>query len=168
VALGILGPAELSKLLWEAELLKIKYGTLQEVLNQTPEEISATLYAYLQENKHILQSIVSIGVPVLTPDGLQLIRGPFLNIPEVKGATEVTLGDGDIDKWAAKGWVDLRPSNFSHWQDRFRRMERMRQRVRGRGSAAITREAYLFDDIRIGTIVGWIFNDEGGYRMKAA
>jgi len=169
VALGILGPPELSKLLWEAELLKIEYGTLQEVLNHTPDEISDTLYHHLQENTRLLHTITSIGVPVLTPDGLQLIRGPFLNIPEVKGATEVNLSDGDVDKWATKGWVDMRPSNFIHWQDRFRRMERMRQRVRGRGSAAITREAYLFDDIRIGTIVGWVFNnEEEGYRIKAA
>ncbi len=169
VALGILGPPELSKLLWEAELLKIEYGTLQEVLDHTPDEISATLYRHLQENSRLLHTITSIGVPVLSPDGTQLFRGPFLNIPEVKGATEVNLSDGDVDKWTAKGWVDMRPSNFTHWQDRFRRMERMRQRVRGRGSAAITREAYLFDDIRIGTIVGWVFNnEEEGYRIKAA
>jgi len=44
---------------------------------------------------------------------------------------------------------------------------RERKSIRGRGSAAVTRQAYLFDDIRIGEIIGWIFNNEkGGYRMK--
>ncbi len=169
VALGILGPPELSKLLWEAELLRIQYGTLAEVLEQDPGEISADLYRHLLENPAVLHSITSIGVPVLTPDGLTLLRGPALNIPEVKGAHEVAIGAGDIDRWADKGWVDLRPANFARWQARFRLMERKRQRVRGKGSAAVTREAYLFDDIRIGTIVGWIFNnEEEGYRIKAA
>jgi len=169
VALGILGPPELSKLLWEAELLRIQYGTLAEVLEQDPGEISADLYRHLLENPAVLHSITSIGVPVLTPDGLTLLRGPALNIPEVKGAHEVAIGAGDIDRWADKGWVDLRPANFARWQARFRLMERKRQRVRGKGSAAVTREAYLFDAIRIGTIVGWIFNnEEEGYRIKAA
>ncbi len=169
VALGILGPPELSKLLWEAELLRIQYGTLAEVLEQDPGEISADLYRHLRENPAVLHSITSIGVPVLTPDGQTLLRGPALNIPEVKGAREVAIGAGDIDRWADKGWVDLRPANFARWQARFRLMERKRQRVRGKGSAAVTREAYLFDDIRIGTIVGWIFNnEEEGYRIKAA
>ncbi|OGO32788.1 MAG: hypothetical protein A2Z16_03665 [Chloroflexi bacterium RBG_16_54_18] len=169
VALGILGPPELSKLLWEAELLRIQYGTLAEVLEQDPGDISADLYHYLRENPAVLHSITSIGVPVLTPDGQNLLRGPALNIPEVKGAHEVPIVAGDIEKWADKGWVDLRAANFARWQARFQLMERKRQRVRGKGSAAVTREAYLFDDIRIGTIVGWIFNnEEEGYRIKAA
>jgi hypothetical protein len=46
-------------------------------------------------------------------------------------------------------------------------MERSRQALRGKGSAAVTREAYLFDEIRIGALVGWIFNNEQeGYRIK--
>jgi hypothetical protein len=36
-----------------------------------------------------------------------------------------------------------------------------------RGSAAVTRDAYLFDEIQIGAIVAWIFNnEEQGYRIK--
>ncbi|HEX5630264.1 MAG TPA: hypothetical protein VFY15_01260, partial [Acidimicrobiia bacterium] len=42
VALGQLGPPELSKLLWEAELLALGYGTLPAVLAATPDEICAT------------------------------------------------------------------------------------------------------------------------------
>ena len=112
-------------------------------------------------------TITSIGVPILTPDGSQLIRGPFIRIPETAGVYQVEIRDGNLDQWANKGWVDLRPSNFVRWQDRFREMERARQRVRGRGSAAITRNAYLSNEINSGTIVGWIFNnEEGGYRIK--
>ena len=46
------------------------------------------------------------------------------------------------------------------WQERFRKMENSRQRMRGHGSAAVTIEGYLYDTIRIGEVVGWIFNQE--------
>lgn len=59
------------------------------------------------------------------------------------------------------------------WGDVFAREDfntrdrRSAQRLRGRGSAEITRDAYLCDDISIGAVVGWIFNNEtGGYRIK--
>ena len=90
-------------------------------------------------------------------NGALLIRGPFVRIPEVDGVSEVDICEGDVDKWAAKGWVDLRPANFARWQSRFEKMERSRQSLRGKGSAAVTRESYLFDEIRIGALVGWIF-----------
>jgi hypothetical protein len=167
VALGQLGPPEISKLLWEAKLLQVEYGTLRAVLTQTPEAISAVLYERVQVDTPLRQTITSIGVPILTPTGGRLIRGPFIRIPEVAGATDVAVKPGDVDRWAAKGWVDLRPANFIRWQKRFEQMERSRQSLRGKGSAAITREAYLFDEIRIGAIVGWIFNnEEEGYRIK--
>ncbi|MBI3242304.1 MAG: hypothetical protein HYZ49_08435 [Chloroflexi bacterium] len=167
VALGQLGPPEISKLLWEAELLQVEYGTLKAVLAQTPEAISEALFRRLQVDAALRQTITSIGAPILTPDGTQLMRGPFIRIPEVAGATTAEIGPGDLDKWAAKGWVDLRPANFARWQKRFEMMERSRQALRGKGSAAVTREAYLFDEIRIGALVGWIFNNEQeGYRIK--
>ncbi len=167
VALGQLGPPHLSKLLWEAELMRIEFGTLAEVLAHPPEEIAATLYERVRADDDLRHTITSIGLPILAPDGRTLIRGPFIRIPEVAGERVVPIGAGDVDRWAAKGWVDLRPANFTRWQERFRAMERARHRLRGRGSAAITRQAYLFDDIRPGTIVGWIFNnEEGGYRIK--
>lgn len=167
VALGQLGPPEISKLLWEAKLLQVEYGTLRAVLTQTPEAISAALFDRVQVDTPLRQTITSIGVPILTPTGGRIIRGPFIRIPEVAGATAVEVKPGDVDRWAAKGWVDLRPANFARWQKRFEQMERSRQSLRGKGSAAITREAYLFDEIRIGAIVGWIFNnEEEGYRIK--
>lgn len=167
VALGQLGPPELSKLLWEAELLKIEYGTLQNVLVDRPADIAERLYACVQADDRIARTITSIGLPILVPDGSQLIRGPRIRIPEIPGENEVELTPEAIDRWAAKGWLDLRPENIAAWQTRFQHMERARNRLRGRGSAAITREAYLFGDIRIGEIVGWIFNNEqAGYRIK--
>jgi hypothetical protein len=167
VALGQLGPPELGKLLWEAHLLKLQYGTLSAVLEQNAKTLAATLYALVQGDDHLRQTITSIGLPILTPDGCALVRGPFIRIPEAPGTNSVPLNPDNLEKWAAKGWVDLRPQNFERWLERFRRMQREAQRIRGRGSAAITRQAYLSDDISAGAVVGWIFNnEEGGYRIK--
>lgn len=167
VALGQLGPPELSKMLWEAELLRITCGTLDSVLAESPDSLAALTYARVQSDDKVCNMITSIGVPILTPDGCELIRGPFIRIPEVPGQSTVAIGDGDVDRWATKGWVDLRPQNFARWRLRFDLMERARQKIRMRGSAAVTREAYLSNEIHIGEIVGWILNNElEGYRIK--
>jgi hypothetical protein len=167
VALGQLGPPELGKLLWEAHLLKLKFGTLNAVLEQPADVLAAEVYALVQSDAHLRQTIVSVGLPLLTPEGTALIRGPFIRIPEVPGKNNVPLTPENVEQWAAKGWVDLRPKSFERWRERFSRMQREAQRLRGRGSAAITRQAYLSDDISIGAVVGWILNNEmEAYRIK--
>ncbi len=167
VALGQLGPPELSKLLWEAELLRIAFGTLDEVLAHSVEEVGQALEAVLQADPNLTVTITSIGVPVLRANGTDLIRGPFIRIPEVAGQGEIEIAPGDVDRWAEKGWVDLRASNLARWHSRIRQMQRARQQLRGSGSAAVTRQTYLSDQIRIGAIAGWVFNNEQqGYRIK--
>ncbi len=167
VALGQLGPPELGKLLWEAHLLKLKCGTLSAVLEVPPEALAAGLHELVERDGELRQTITSVGLPILTPDGRALIRGPFIRIPEAPVTNRVALTPDLIDAWAAKGWVDLRPSNLQRWHARFSRMRREAQRLRGRGSAAVTREAYLGDDISAGAVAGWIFNnEEDSYRIK--
>jgi hypothetical protein len=168
VALGHLGPPELSKLLWEAELLKLRYETLRAVLKHTPEELAGELAELIQSEEfdQMCQTIISLGLPILLPDGNQIIRGPRIRIPE-RIEPEVRVTEEDVDAWAQKGWVDLRPMNMALWQERFEKMEKSQQDIRGRGSAAVTIEGYIYDNIRIGEVVGWVFNNEqDGYRIK--
>jgi hypothetical protein len=168
VALGHLGPPEISKLLWEAELLKLRYETLRAVLKHQPEELSEELSELIQSDEfdQMCQTIISLGLPILLPDGRQIIRGPRISIPE-RIEPDVRVTEEDVDAWAQKGWVDLRPQNMAIWKERFEKMERSRQDIRGRGSAAVTIEGYIYDNIRIGEVVGWIFNNEqDGYRIK--
>ena len=110
--------------------------------------------------------IVSIGVPILSPDGKRLVRGPHLNIPEsIYDDAKVTAGD--IDKWAAKGWIDLRPGNMKEWQDRFASMRSAQHKLQTEGTTSISRSTYLSEEIEIGAVAAWIFNNEdGGYRIK--
>ncbi len=166
VALGQLGPPELSKLLYEAHLLKLNYVTLDAVMATPASEISETLYSFLLEQDTLRTIITSIGIPVLVPDGRSLLRGPRINIPE-SIYHEVPLTQENIDKWARKGWVDLRPVNYAQWQRRFQQMQRSQHLLHTRGSSAITKKAYLSDTIEIGAVVAWIFiNEEEGYRIK--
>ncbi|MCB9005534.1 MAG: hypothetical protein H6664_14260 [Ardenticatenaceae bacterium] len=166
VALGQLGPPELSKLLYEAHLLKLKYGTLREVIHTPASEISETLYDFLMQDELLRTLIVSIGVPILAPDGHTLIRGPRLNIPE-SIYHEVEIEEGDVDAWAQKGWVDLRAQNFKVWQERFQRMRRTQHMLHTRGTSSVTLKTYLPETIEIGAVVAWLFNnDYQGYRIK--
>lgn len=167
VALGQLGPPELSKLLWEAELLKLSYQLLPKVLASTPSEISATITRLVEDRTGLRDTITSLGLPILTADGKSLIRGPFVRIPEVAGAREVTIRGEDLDAWAHKGWIDLRPENFAVWQRRFTAMRDARGGRALRGSAAVSQEAYEFDDIHIGTVAAWVLaNEHDGFRIK--
>jgi hypothetical protein len=168
VALGQLGPPELGKLLWEAHLLKLGYGTLDAVLAETPEAVASKIAERLAGDDNLRHTINAVGLPILLPGGDALVRGPFIRIPEVAHVESVPLAPESVERWAAKGWVDLRPSNFARWQRRFREMQRGASRLRESGSASVARDAYLPDGIEPGAVVGWIFNNEEnfGYRIK--
>lgn len=169
IALGRLGPPELSKLLFEAHLLKEVYGSLPGVIEDSrpADQIAASLATHLSTSA-VRRIAPSIGIPILLPDGEQVLRGPRINVPEVRGHnTEVKLDADGVDRWARKGWVDLRPSNIAAWQNRFRQMVAARRELRDAGSAAADLSSYLPVDFEIGEVVAWIFNNEmGGYRIK--
>jgi hypothetical protein len=167
VALGQLGPPELSKLLWEAELLSLVGGTLPAVLGATPEALSKAAEECLEARPGLRDTITSLGLPILRADGIGLWRGPFLRIPEVAGEIEVAVGPADRDRWAAKGWVDLRPASFARWQERLRAMAASRGRAAQPGSAGAAPETTISDHIAIGTVVAWVLATElGGDRIK--
>lgn len=171
IALGRLGPPELSKLLFEAHLLKEVYGSLTGILGpddgRDSEQVAAELQAHLAGSAVRLLA-PSIGIPVLLPDGVTILRGPRINVPETPShRTTVELSPEQVDRCARKGWVDLRPANLTRWQGRVRRMIAARRHLRDAGSAAASIHAYLPSELEIGEVVAWIFNNEmGGYRIK--
>lgn len=170
VALGKLGPPELSKLLFEAQLLKLAFPQTQQLVDGSvgPRAMASACLAVL-ESSGVATFAPSIGIPIVLPDGETILRGPRINVPEVAGHHKrVDLGDpAKVDRWAAKGWVDLRASNMEKWQARFQRVLQSRVSLREQGSAASTISAFMGDSFEIGEIVAWIFNNEmGGYRIK--
>ena len=184
VALGILGPPELSKLLFEVYLLRQTFGgSKAEILRQhdedgeagrarRPEELAASVVDWLEtdEGREVVRMSASVGLPILLPDGRTLLRGPRLNIPQPEGnLTAFPVSDSvRIDAWARKGWIDLRAENMKRWLDRFGKMARARQQVFAEGTAAVDIKTYIGgDEFEIGNAVAWIFNNElEGYRIK--
>ena len=167
VALGQLGPPELSKLLWEAELLRLVYGTIDGALAADAATIAKEMRILLDERTDLADTITSLGLPVLCADGTTLMRGPFLRIPEIPGETEVECSTAERDRWAAKGWVDLRAENWASWQERFRAMCASRAGRDEPGSAGYRPETSLGDRIEIGAVTAWVLAEEvGGRRVK--
>jgi len=169
IALGRLGPPELSKLLFEVALLTEVYGTMREFLDdKRPASQIANGLADVLKNGDLDKTACSIGIPILLPDGKTLLRGPRINVPEMTGhRTSATINPSNLDAWAKKGWVDLRASNVSQWKTRIGKMSEARRDLRKTGSAAASRRSFMSDGFEIGEVVAWIFNNEmEGYRVK--
>ena len=74
------------------------------------------IVALLEANNKLRSEIVSIGIPILLPDGKSLLRGNVMKIPPYRGEDELDISEENIDMWARDGWVDLRIENIKLWQ----------------------------------------------------
>lgn len=172
VAFEILGPPRLSKLLYEAYLLKLEYKDFQSVIKAKPEEISNQLFERIKKDQMLRSNIISIGIPILLPDGKSLIRGNEIKIPPFRGENEIPITPKKVDLWAYDGWVDLRKSNMKKWKIRLQNIINMVKKIPPSDSSSrflYTREYWQdFKEIQPGKLAGWIFNyEEKGMRMKA-
>src|SRR5262245_38125643 len=169
VAFENLGPPRLSKLLFEADLLRRAFGTMAEVRAAAPAEISARAAAVLEDRARP-REIVSIGIPILLPDG-RLLRGPECKIPAAASGAALEVTPERVEAWARAGWVDLREDNMAVWKARFDRIE---AEVAGipaaESSSRFLRDRQFWGAqglIQPGKVVGFIFaTEEKGARMK--
>lgn len=163
VAYEMLGPPRLSKLLFEAQILAELYGTLDAAAALDPTETAASARALLDDDEDLRQRIVSIGLAVLLPDGLQLLRGPVVKVPPEAGLP------ADHPRVVDAGWVDLRPANWARWRQR---CVALRDEIRNRpGLESGSRADIEFGDdsasLRPGRLAAWIFRHEDrGERIK--
>jgi hypothetical protein len=161
VAFELLGPPRLSKLLFEAHILKRVAGnSISYTGTVTHEALSRLCVEEVTRNARLRHEALSIGIPILLPGG-RLLRGP-----EIKADRP------------AEGWIDLTPENMGLWQ---RRLAELRASVAdeveadsGRGSSRYGRAfvdpatGRATDRFEIGEIVGWLFNtEEQGERLKS-
>jgi hypothetical protein len=171
VAFENLGPPRLSKLLFEADLLRRTFGTMDAVRASTPPELSVRTAEEIAGDADYRGEIVSIGIPILLPDG-RLVRGPECKIPPVPVPSEtLEVSEEKVDAWAHAGWVDLRESNMARWRGRFERIKAEIEAIPPTDSSS----RYLRDRqfwsgeglIQPGKVTGWIFaTEEKGARMK--
>ncbi len=172
VAFEMLGPPRLSKLLYEAYLLKLCFGDLRTVSRTESAVMSRRLLELIQADADVRSHIISIGIPILLPDGKSLVRGETVKIPPFRGEEEFPVTRQNVDRWAHDGWVDLRTKNMALWK---RRVGQLINEVEtlpdGETSSRTMFNLEYWNnlmEIDPGKICGWIFTfEEKGRRMKA-
>lgn len=172
VAFELLGPPRLSKLLHEVNLLKKVGGGMKSITKMSASDLSKKVHQYIKENRKLRNEIVSIGIPILLPDGKELLRGNEIKIPPFRGENELDLTNENLDRWAYDGWVDLREKNMKVWIERLNTIiaEAESIKIDDTSSMHVRTKKYWnnFEKIDIGKVVGWIFiKEEKGERMKA-
>ena len=176
VAFEILGPPKMSKLLFEAYLLKRLYRTMEAAAQVDIDQLMQDVEMLVRENADIRRQAVSIGIPILMPDGETLLA-----VNRGKGEhrwerTEWDVTPDAIDHWAATEWIDLRRENMEHWQGRFAAIldeiaalpDPLENASSQYGRAMTDPATWALDpEINLGEVAGWIFsNEEHGTRMK--
>lgn len=178
VAFEILGPPRLSKLLYEAYMLRRFFGTFETVTKTNSDELSTAVEQAIFSDSELRSRIISIGIPILTRDGKRLIRGRNIAIPaDVPGQPSATfeITPKAIEGWAHDGWVDLRPINMKKWQERIRLILAEVEALDASDTSSTcaksmhywtaSPEGILLEEAKL---VSWIFiNEDKGLRMKA-
>ncbi len=162
VAFEVLGPPRLSKLLFEAYLLqRVSGDRISRVLRMSAETLARACYEEIAHDADLRAQMISIGIPILPPEGDHLLRGP-----QCKAAS------------ADDGWVDLRPQNMARWQERLRTIQATtRAELEADADQYSSRFYRIFvdpatgdvtDALVIGDLAGWIFTyEDRGARMKS-
>jgi hypothetical protein len=168
IAFEMLGPPRISKLLFEASLLREAYGTMQAARDAGPETVCERLNALVRERPELANEPAAVGLPVLLDSG-DLIRGVEVLVPKDADGEEVT--PEKLASWVDNGWVDLRLDNCRKWCQRFDRIRAEMGEISGDTTSSRynrTKRFWLKDQkIQPGKLVGWILTvEEGGWRLK--
>jgi hypothetical protein len=171
VAFENLGPPRLSKLLFEAHLLKLAEKNMTGILKVSPAELSKKLYDIISKDANLRSSIISIGIPILLPDGKSLLRGPEIKIPVFRGEDELPITLEAIKDWTHSGWVDLREVNMKLWQSRIRQIEDQLTSIPEDETSSLYHHGRDYwgaeEELHFGRLVAWIFTHEDkGEKVK--
>jgi hypothetical protein len=171
IAFELLGPPRLSKLLYEIHLLRLFSKNMFDIINKLPEELSEKCFEIISSDDKLRSEMISIGLPILLPDGKSLLRGNIIKIPAFRGENILDINDDNINLWASEGWVDLRTSNMKKWQKRLQELMEEAEAIPDSDTSSmhVRTKSYWknFEEINIGKICSWIFiHEEQGKRMK--
>ncbi len=171
VAFELLGPPRLSKLLYEIYLMKLIAGDMEKIPQISSQEFSEKMTEIIKSNDKLRNQMLSIGIPVLLPDGKNLLRGNEIKIPPFRGENELEITQENIELWAKDGWVDLRVTNIDKWKERILAIIDEANLIpeEDTSSMYVRNKRYWndFKGVDIGKVVSWIFiNEEHGGRMK--
>lgn len=171
ISFELLGPPRLSKLLYEANILKKIATSMKNVLSESAEKLSDKSLQLITNDVKLRRQILSIGLVILLPDGKKYLRGKEVKIPVNNGENALNITKENIEKWCNEGWIDLRAKNFEKWQTRFRTIIEQVQKIpETETSSCFNYNAQYwnnFEDIDEGKLVGWIFEfEDQGWRFK--
>lgn len=171
VAFEMLGPPKLSKFLYEAYILRRIGAGIERIGEFSPEIMSQKCHDLIKSDARLRSQILSIGIPILLPDGRRLLRGPDMKIPVMHGAHALPITPENLDQWARDGWVDLRVSNMEVWKGRLEKIVHEIESIPFNDSSSrYDRNAEFWfgqGEFNVGRIAGWIFMEEQkGSRMK--
>ena len=176
VAFEILGPPKLSKLLFEAYMLKRVFSTIQAVAESSPEALSEALVKLVTEDVDLRSRAISIGIPILLTDGVTLLCAERDRRDHRWEWQSWGVTPAAINRWAETEWIDLRVGNMARWRTRMVNIlseagsmpaPDFDSSSRWGRSMADPATWQLQPKMNIGEVVGWIFtNEEQGQRMK--
>lgn len=171
IGFELLGPPRLTKLLYEAHLLKCVGMNPEEIEKMSADELAGRMEEFVIASSEVRSTILSVGLPILLKDGKRFLRGAEVLIPLQKGRRSIPMTDESVNRWCHDGWIDLRPSNVRVWQNRLRTV---RESIRSRsehitGSSFDDNNDYWndFREIDEGKLAAFILhNEEHGGRIK--
>ncbi|MGH7539647.1 MAG: short-chain dehydrogenase [Gemmatimonadota bacterium] len=162
VAFEMLGPPRLNKLLFEATLLERLFADLAGAAALDPADTAERAVALVEGDARLRTDILSVGIPILRPDGT-LLRGRAVKVAPAPGVRP------DVDRLAHLGWVDLRPACWVQWRDRCRRLDEILRTSPGveEGSRSDIDVRAWSGRVRAGALAALVLREEeGGERTK--
>lgn len=171
VAFELLGPPRLSKLLWEAFLLRKIVVKMKDINKFTAEQLSQEAEKIILGDDKLRSQMLSIGLAVLLRDGRKYLRGMDMKIPVRRAETKLEINETNVNQWCYDGWIDLRKESFEEWIKRLNTIMTETDKLdENDTSSRYTFSKYFwnnYEEINEGKIVGWVFeNEDHGWRFK--
>ena len=162
VAYEMLGPPRLTKLLWESHLCALLRPSVRALAQSRATDLAGEAQTRVERDATLRSHILSVGIPILTPDGERLYRGSLVVVP----------GEGGDPRAAApRGWVDLRPDQFGMWIKRAQEMVAQDARRAGRAAESGSDVDWMAigadNPIEPARFATWVFRfEDRGERIK--
>jgi hypothetical protein len=162
VAYEMLGPPRLTKMLYEAHLCGRLAPTVRALAAADPQDLAERAHALVRQDAVLRQRILSVGLPIVAPDGCGVYRGSTVIVPP-------PAGSGDPLAAAPRGWVDLRPAQLGSWIRRAGEMVRQAAARPGGASGSDVDWTAIDPDgpIDAAAFATWVFRfEDHGDRIK--